>query len=314
MSNEFSFRSLLKLVKRNYKLLISLAIVSALASAFFSGPQFIRPKYKSTLVVFPINIFPVSIESETEQSQQIFLASAIRDSVIEKFDLWKHWDINRDGEKAEYWMDIEYQSNISISRSQYESVVVKVLDYSPDTAKLIADEILIQYNNIALGFYREKGKEYMDAANVTLKKRTAYIDSLQNRLQELGVEFGILDYEMQTKELTKSYYQMLRSGSSKEKLNEINLMLDNLKKYGGEFLKISVLLKEYMLFYAESVDTRDLYYYETVTNFRFYNLVEVPKAAVKKSYPIRWVIVLSSVIVTLLFAIILLAQFDRPKS
>lgn len=314
MSNEFSFKSLLKLVKKNYKLLTILAIVSALAAAFFSGPQFIRPKYKSTLVVFPINIFPVSIESETEQSQQIFLASAIRDSVIEKYNLWDHWNINRDGENAEYWMDIEYQSNISISRSQYESVVVKVLDYSPDTAKLIADEILIQYNNIALGFYRQKGQEYLDAANITLKKRTAYIDSLQNRLQELGVEYGVLDFEMQTKEVTKSYYEMLRTGASREKLNEINLMLDNLKQYGGESMKISVLLKEYMLFYAESLDMRDLYYYETISNFRFYNLIESPKAAVKKSYPVRWVIVLSSVIATLLVAIILLAQFDRPKS
>jgi hypothetical protein len=314
MSNEFSFRSLLKLVKRNFKLLALIAIISALAGAIFSGPQFIRPKYKSTLVVFPLNIFPVSIESETEQSQQIFLASAIRDSVIEKFDLWDHWNIPKDGDKAAYWMDLEYQSNISISRSQYESVVVKVLDYSPDTAKLIADEILIQYNNIALDFYRSKAQEYLSAANAAILKRTAYIDSLQNRLKDLAVEYGVLEYEMQTKELTKSYYEMIRSGASKERMNEVNLQLDNLKKYGGESLKIAVLLKEYMIFYAESIDQRDLYYLETQANFRFYNLVESPKVAVKKSFPVRWIIVLSSVLVTLLLAIILLAQFNRPKA
>lgn len=314
MSNEFSFRSLLKLIKQNFKLLTVLAIVSALAGAIFSGPQFIRPKYKSTLVVFPINIFPVSIESETEQSQQIFLGSAIRDSVIEKFNLWDHWNISRDGDKAAYWMDLEYQTNISISRSQFESIVVKVLDYSPDTAKLMAEEILNQYNNLALGYYRSKGQEYLDAANTTLEKRTAYIDSLQNRLQEIAVNYGVLEYEMQTKELTKSYYEMMRSGASKEKMNEVNLLLDNLKKYGGESLKLATLLKEYMIFYAESVDQRDLYYLETQSNFRFYNLIEAPKAAVKKSFPVRWIIVLSSVLVTLLFAIILLAQFNRPKA
>ena len=78
--------------------------------------------------------------------------------------------------------------------------------------------------------------------------------------------------------------------------------------------KISILLKEYMFFYAQWTDKRDNYYFETQSNFRFYNLVEVPKAAVKKSYPVRWVIVLSSVLGTLLLALILLAQFDRPKS
>lgn len=314
MSNEFSFRSLLKLVKKNFKLLAIIAIISAVAGTIFSGPTFIRPKFKSTLVVFPINIFPVSIESETEQSQQIFLASAIRDSVIEKFNLWEHWGIAKDGDKAAYWMDLEYQTNISIARSQYESVVVKVMDFSPDTAKLIADEILVQYNNIAQGYYITKGQEYLNAANKTLEKRTAYIDSLQNRLQVLATEYGVLEYEMQTKELTKSYYELLRNGASKEKMNEINLTLDNLKKYGGESLKISVLLQEYMLYYAESVDQRDLYYLETQSNFRFYNLIEAPKAAVKKSFPVRWVIVMSTVLITLLLAIILLAQFDRPKS
>lgn len=314
MSNEFSFRSLLKLVKRNFKLLAILTIVSAIAGTIFSGPQFIRPKYKSTLVVFPMNIFPVSIESETEQAQQIFLASGIRDSVIEKFNLWDHWNISKEDEKAAYWMDLEYQTNISISRSQYESVVVKVLDYSPDTAKLIADEILLQYNSIASEYFRSKGQEYLNAANAALEKRTAYIDSLQNRLQQISMDYGILEYEMQTKELTRSYYEMLRSGSSKDRLNEINQMLDNLKKYGGESLKIAVLLKEYTIFYAEFVDKRDLYYFETQSDFRYYNLVEAPKVAVKKSFPVRWIIVLSSVLATLLLAIILLAQFDRPKA
>lgn len=261
-----------------------------------------------------MNIFPVSIESETEQAQQIFLASSIRDSVIEKFNLWDHWGIARDADKASYWMDLEYQSNISISRSQYESVIVKVLDYSPDTAKLIADEILQQYNMIASDFFRSKGQEYLNAANASLVKRTAYIDSLQSRLQQIAVDYGVLEYEMQTKELTKSYYEMLRSGSSKERLNEINLMLDNLKKYGGESLKIAVLLKEYLVYYAEFVDKRDLYYFETQSDFRYYNLVESPKVAVKKSFPVRWIIVLSSVLITLLMAIILLAQFDRPKA
>lgn len=314
MSSEFSFTSLLDLVKRNYKLLSVLAIISAIAGAFFSGPTFIRPKYKSTMVVFPLNIFPTSIESETEQSQQLFLASSIRDSVVEKFDLWEHWNIEKEGKQAAYWMDLEYQSNISISRSQYESVVVKVLDYDPDTARDIANEILHQYNNLAQNLFESKGQEYLDGANRALKARTLYVDSLQKRLEELSVQHGILEYEMQSKELTKSYYEMLRNGASKEKMNEIGGMLDNLKQYGAEFQKISILLKEYMFFYAQWTDKRDNYYFETQSNFRFYNLVEVPKAAVKKSYPVRWVIVLSSTLGTLLLALILLAQFDRPKS
>jgi len=314
MNNEFSFTSLLHLVKRNFKLLTVLVIISGLAGAFFSGPTFIRPKYKSTMAVFPLNIVPVSIESETEQVQQFFLATSIKDSVIKNFDLYKHWDIDIDGDKAQYWMDIEYQANVSVSRSQYESIVIKVLDYSPDTAKFIADEILKQYNTMVQGFWKTKGEEYMIAANRAIDKRSRYIDSLQQRLEVLSKEYGILEYEMQTKEVTKSYYEMLRGGASDTKMKEVSIMLDNLKNYGPEFLKISRLLKEYMYFYSQFVDKRDNYYWETQADLRFYNLVEEAKVAVKKSYPVRWVIVVSTIMATLFLALILLAQFDRPKS
>jgi capsule polysaccharide export protein KpsE/RkpR len=303
----------LQIIKRNYKLLLILTIVAAIAGAVFSGPTFIRPKYKSTMVVFPLNIFPTSIESETEQSQQLFLASSIKDAVIEKFNLWEHWRISKDDPKAAFWMDLEYQTNISISRTQYESVIVEVLDFSPDTAKLIADEILIKYNELAQNLFESKGQEYLDAANRALRKRTIYIDSLQNRLEELSQEHGILEYEMQTKELTKSYYELLRSGANSAKMKEVGDMLDNLKKYGPEFQKISVLMKEYMIFYAGWTDKRDNYYFETQTRFRFYNLIEEPHVPVKKSYPVRWLIVVSSVLGTMLLALILLAQFDRIK-
>lgn len=294
-------------------MLAVLAVIAAIAGAIFSGPTFIRPKYKSTMIVFPLNIFPTSIESETEQSQQLFLSSSIKDAVIEKFDLWEHWRISKEDPKAAYWMDLEYQTNISISRTQYESVVVEVMDYSPDTAKLIADEILVKYNDIAKKQFQSKGQEYLDAANVSLIMRTKYIDSLQHRLEELSTEHGLLAYEFQAKEVTKSYYEMLRNGSSTAKMDEIKQMLDNLEKYGPEFQKISILMKEYMIFYAEWTDKRDNYYFETQSQFRFYNLIEEPKVAVKKSYPVRWLILASSVLGTLFLSMILLAQFDRPK-
>jgi hypothetical protein len=69
-----------------------------------------------------------------------------------------------------------------------------------------------------------------------------------------------------------------------------------------------------MYFYSQFVDKRDNYYWETQADLRFYNLVEEAKVAVKKSYPVRWVIVVSTIMATLFLALILLAQFDRPKS
>ena len=313
MSTEFSFTSIIKLIRKHFKVLVVVAVIAAGASAFLSGPSFIKPKYKSHFAVFPLNVAPVSIESETEQVQQFFLATSIKDSVINKFDLYKEWDIDPAGVHAKYYMDLEWATNVSVSRTQYESIVVKVQDYDPQRAKDICDEILKQYNALVLEFWRLKGREYFETANRAFEMRTRYVDSLQNRLEELSKTYGVLEYEMQSKELTQSYYAMLRGGASESKMNEIAEQLDNLKQYGPEFLKITTILKEYMFFYAQWKDKRDNYYFETVSDLSFYRLVEEPQVPVKKSYPVRWVIVVTSVLGSLLLAMILLAQFSGRK-
>ena len=94
MTNEFTFSGLIEVIRRNSKTLLILTVVSAILGAIFSGPQFIKPKYKSLAIVYPVNIYPYSIESETEQMMQIFEASEIRDFIIRKYDLYKHWDIS----------------------------------------------------------------------------------------------------------------------------------------------------------------------------------------------------------------------------
>jgi capsular polysaccharide biosynthesis protein len=58
MNNEFTFSGLIQVIRRNSKTLLILSIVSAIVGVIFSGPQFIKPKYKSVAVVYPVNIFP----------------------------------------------------------------------------------------------------------------------------------------------------------------------------------------------------------------------------------------------------------------
>ena len=161
MNNEFTFSGLIEVIRKNSKALLILTVVSVILGTIFSGPQFIKPKYKSVAVVYPVNIFPYSIESETEQMMQVFEASEIRDFIIEKYDLYKHWDIDVDSKKARYYMLQTYSENVSINKTNYESVIINVMDFSPDTSKLIADDILNQFNLKARELGQEKSMEFL---------------------------------------------------------------------------------------------------------------------------------------------------------
>jgi len=313
MNNEFSFSGLIKVIGRNRKVLIVLTIVSAILGAIFSGPQFIRPKYKSVAVVYPVNIFPYSIESETEQMMQVFNASEIRDYIIDKYNLYKHWDIKMDNKKARYYMLKTYEENITINKTNFESAIVNVMDYSPDTAKLIVDDILIQFNLKARALAQDKSKEFLNMAEEALAYRKNKIDSLAIELDSLRTDKDILDYDLQTQEVTQGFYRMLANGKGGNQIEEAKSLLDNLKEHGGKYREINILMDHYLVDFSKWTIKRNEYYNDSHKRITYLNIVEKPEVPVKKSYPVRWVILLSVVMGTLLFAIVVLSLFQKDN-
>lgn len=311
MNNEFTFSGLIEVIRRNYKILLILTVISGILGTIFSGPQFIKPKYKSVAVVYPVNIFPYSIESETEQMMQVFEASEIRDFIIDKYDLYKHWDIDRDDKKARFYMLQTYNENVSINRTNYESAILSVMDFSPDTAKLIADEILNQFNIKVRDLAQQKSMEFLIMSEEILAYRRNKIDSLAAYLDSIRIDKNILDYELQTQEVTQGYYRMIANGGGGKRINEAQELLDNLKSYGGEFNELSILMEYYIEDYSVWTIKRNEFYNDAHKKLTYLNVIEEPEVAVKKSYPIRWVILLSVVMGTLLLAIILLSLFQK---
>lgn len=311
MNNEFTFSGLIEVIRKNSKTLLILTVVSTILGTIFSGPQFIKPKYKSVAVVYPVNIFPYSIESETEQMMQVFEASEIRDFIIEKYDLYKHWDIDVDSKKARYYMLQTYSENVSINKTNYESVIINVMDFSPDTSKLIADDILNQFNLKARELGQEKSMEFLIMSEEILAYRRNKIDSLAATLDSLRMGKNILDYELQIQEVTQGYYRMLANGGGGNKINEAQKLLDNLKSYGGEFNELTILMEYYLEDYSEWTIKRNEFYNDSHKRLTYLNVIEKPEVPVKKSYPVRWVILLSVIMGTLLFAIVLLSLFQK---
>ena len=97
--------------------IVIITLVAAVLGAIFSGSTFITPLYKSDATVYPTHIEEYSDETITEQMLQIMQSQEIMDSVVEKFNLMKHYKIDK---SYKYWKTAligEYRSNVSISRT-----------------------------------------------------------------------------------------------------------------------------------------------------------------------------------------------------
>ena len=306
MNNYFDNTSMVQIVLKWKKHIIIITLVAAILGAIFSSSKFITPLYKSEATLYPTHTEAYSDETVTEQMLQVLQSQEIMDSVVEKFDLLKHYKIDKN---YKYWRTAligEYRSNVSISRTPYDAVTIKVYDSDPEIAYEMVYEIFNQYCKMYKRILKTQRKEQVDFFESTLKINELFIDSLKNRLCEIGTEYGIVDVTSQSREITRAY---LNNGKS-DKLNELK---ENLGKYGPEVNQINTLMDyAYENYHKTKYDfERENRYY--TNDFSYGNIISAPFASDKKAYPIRWVVVALSGICACFISILVIYMIENKK-
>ena len=311
MNNYFDNTPLIKVfIKWKWHLLI-IMLVAAIAGAVFSSSTFITPMYKSEAVLYPSNVAAYSDETFTEQMLQIMQSNEIMDSVVEKFDLMKHYKIDK-GYK--YWKTAligEYRDNVRISRTPYDAVLIKVMDKDPEIACAMVNEIIRLYNYKVGSMHKIKRYETVQMYKRQLEEKQQFIDSLKTRMAEISTEYGVVEYESQSREVVQSYLTAPSRRGSKDDIEE---MKSNLEQYGPELLALTKLIKMESEYYSlVKVDyEQELRFYNAEMTFS--NVVSEPFVADKKSYPVRWVVVALCSIGALLLSLLLIYVFDNKST
>lgn len=292
-------------VAMKYKWHILIAtVVAAILGAIFSSSMFITPLYKSEAVAYPSNISTFSNENESEQMLQVLGSQAIKDSIIEKYDLWKHYKIDRNYKYAKSTMMNEYGQNIKITKTPYDAVSIKVLDKSPDTAAMIANDILVLYDDFSNAIHIDKYIEVSNMLHLQMLRKQHDIDSMKTRLAELSQKYGLLDYQAQSREVSRSYL----SGSSK-----VNELKNNIELYGAEMLDLEEKIAFEAEQYSELKSDYEVEYRYTVSRRTYYTLVTAAYPDDHKAYPIRWVFMALCALGALLLSTMVVYVIERRK-
>ncbi len=313
MSNEFNFTDILRIIQKRYKALLLVAGVVTLAAWIGSSPLFIRPKYKSTAVVYPMNMSAYSEESKTEQLIQVLESNALRDTLAQKFDLMRRYGINPASPEAMFYLQLEMASRISIKRTSFEAVSIAVLDESPDTAKLMVDDILRQVNRIVTNMQYAYSGDILKLQERRLHFQQNMIDSLEKAAQTLRERYGILDYDAQVSALTEAYGRSVAAGRSGAAVEDIKKQLNNLRLHGGQYRILSERVKFETGKMAELSSAYEKAYSDARRDLKHTVMVVHPEVPVKKSWPVRWIIVVTSVLAAMLLALIGYAYLEGLK-
>lgn len=313
MSGYKNNSELLDLLFRWWKQLLGVAAIAILLSAVFSSSLIIRPKFKSFAVLYPANIIPMGNETPTEQMLQVLESDVIRDSITSMYKLFDAYGIKQDGKSAQSELISEYQENVVFRKTEYESVVVEVLDEDPVQARDMVASIIFFFNRKERLLQQEKAMELVKILDTQVLRKRAEMDSMEAILTGIRQNYGILDYALQTEYATERYLEVISTPSRKMNAKEIEPLLDALKEKGGEFMSLNEHLWRVRGGYNDLKEQLEAAHRDVEKNLTYCNVITNPVVADKKAYPIRWLIVTVSVLSTLLLSVLFISIAENAR-
>ncbi len=314
MQNYFNSKDLLVLVKKRWKNLLFIGVISFFITLVFSGPQFIVPKYKSIAIVYPVNISPYSDESETEQLLQLFFSEDVKKEIIKKFALASHYEIDTTTANGKKKLRKRFNKNLNIRRTEFESIEIEIHDRNPQTAYLLVNEYIDLVSGKIRKLHKKNYKEILDFYFNMLEYKQKEIDSLEKRIQYFTKNYHLYNQNAQSEEVVKGDLGTV-SHSNVRNIDKkaIAELKQNLEKYGHEYRKCSDFLYVARNHYLEIKRKYDEALNEYNKNFSYCNVISSPEIPYKKFYPKRMLIVFSATLSALVFALLLFAFFDGRK-
>ncbi|HPF63394.1 Wzz/FepE/Etk N-terminal domain-containing protein [Lentimicrobium sp.] len=312
--NYFSNIHMMKIFFRWKWHLLSIAIIAALLAAVFSGSFFIKPKFKSYALVYPSNIAPYSDESESEQMLQWLQSQDIRDSVIRKFDLAAHYRIDSSYKYFQSTIQYLYNKNVKISKTQFESIEIVVMDTDPVIARDMVLAIIDFCNLKIRKIHRDKYAEVVNSMGLILQEKKAQLDSVEKALSDLRLNYELIDYGAQATEITRGYLRTV-DGSNSTNINtkDVLRLKENFENKAGQMAILTQRRNDILHIYSEFELIYDRAVYDAEKVFTFTNVVTPPVVADKKSYPVRWLIVLYSVAAALFFSVVVISVIENKR-
>ncbi len=325
--NYFDSTSLFEFFWRWRKPLIIIGITAAICSSIVSF--LIHERYKSSVIMFPVqsnaiakalltddvsgkqDILQFGEEAQAEQLLQILYSDEIRSRIVDKYKLMQHYRIDPNNKYKNTLLYEKYSENISFKRTEFLSVKIEVLDEDPFIASEIANDIGNLLDSTKTRMQRDRANQAFDIVANEYNRKKAAIALLTDSIKALNL-LGIYDYESQS-EVTSQQYAIALSKGDERAIKRLADQLKIIGEYGSAYMSVreNLYIQREQLnllkkkFEEAKIDAEAVLTYKFIVNKAF--------PAERKSYPVRWLIVATSTIVSMVFGILILILLDNIK-
>lgn len=323
--SDFDSSNLIVFLYKWRKALLIVTVVAAVVSAAVS--YIIKPKFKSTVVLFPASsaslskslltenfgqkqdILQFGEEEESERMLQILNSDEIRSRICQKYNLMEHYNIDTAGPYKRTKLYEQYMDNITFKRTEFMSVKVEVLDVDPDTAALIANDISALFDSTHTRMQRERAIQAFKIVEKEYLGKVREVQQMSDSIARINL-LGVYDYESQS-EVTTEQLAIAISKGDQRAVKSLEEKLTIIAQYGSAYVSIRDNLelerKQLSLLQAKYNEAK----VDAGQNIPHKFVVNRAYPAERKSYPVRWLIVLVSTVSTFILAMLVIILIEN---
>lgn len=324
--NKYNAFSLLQFMWKWRKWLLIVCAATFVISAACSF--LVRPRFKSTALLYAprtssvskillneqnynerLEIKALATVDETEQMLPFLNSVAIKDSLVEKYNLAEYYNVNlnKKGGKTKLYKNLT--NNMTIKRTEYGAIQVSVSDWDPQRAYNMTLDVVRWLDTIKNHVEYERAQAAYTILENQLDSVDKEIAATNDSIREI-MKHGVFDVKGQSERLTQQYAIAAAQGNAAA-MQRIQREQDTIAKYGAKltayqemsynFSKYHALCKEKML--DAKMDMT------TIMPVKF--VIDKPFPADKKFYPKKSLIVIISTLCAFILTMIVLLTIER---
>jgi uncharacterized protein involved in exopolysaccharide biosynthesis len=172
---------------------------------------------------------------------QVLHSDQVRDHIIKKFDLMKHYKIDSTSAFPKTQTENTYKGHVKIKRTEFMSIEIGVLDTDPQLAADMANEIAAYADSTFHNMQKARAMQAFAIVDKEYKRSENEIRQFSDSIQKIR-KLGVIDYESQAASLNTAYANALEKGNSAT-AESILSRLKVFSEYGGKYVELSQKLR-----------------------------------------------------------------------
>lgn len=323
----FDSSGLISYLIKWYKPITIVCVAAVVLSAVFSSPFFITPKYKSTVVMFPTasnalsrallsertggrqDILEFGEQEQAEQLLQILNSSEIRDRVMKEHNLMEHYGIDTSSRHIMSRFVREYRKNIRFKRTEFMAVEITVMDKDPQKAADVANDIAALLDTVKNRMQKERAIQGYNIVKKEFARLQSEIQHMEDSLTALR-KLGVHDYERQAQVISEQLAIAIAE-NNRRGAAALQEKLDVLAMYGGAYVSLRDALEHEKKQLSAIKARYDEAKVDAEQELPHKFIVDRAYKADRKSYPIRWLIVVISTLLTAFLAVLAIVIIEN---